>query len=167
MAFGLSSVVLVAKGVPPTWFFPVLPDIGIRITSVLLYSFVFVAILRPRFGPRAVLVLGVMWGSAELVNNLELGVLTPWYITPELSHPFWWVYMGGVAVLAGTSLLVLRHRIRGKVGLACLLVLVVYAPIALALGAPVPDIVTLQVLEVEVPWHLTIIASVLLTVRTK
>lgn len=165
MVFAVSSVALLLKGTPPTWFFPVLPHVGIRITSVLLYSVLFFGVLAGRFRERAVLVLGLMWGSAELINNLELAVLQPWYVLAEVPHPTWWAYEGGVAVLAGISLLVLRKRIRGRVGLVCLVLLCLYAPVALYLGAPVPDIVTLQVLEFEIPWHLCIISSVLLTVR--
>lgn len=103
----LSAGFLVA-GMSPTSFVPFAPNVSIRMTSLILFSVLFLVVMRPLYSVKAPFLLGLVWGSTEGFYNFEKVFLYPKYEFGG-SGGLWIEYMGFVALLCAVSFLSLRR----------------------------------------------------------
>lgn len=170
LGFALAAMATGAAG--PLAFVPILPDVVLRLTAVLIFSALYLMVLLPLYRGKAVWALGLMWGFAELVWNAEVAIIAPVLITPAAHLASWWVYMGGVLLLFSASAYRLRHDLRrARLTSAMVIGILLFTPVralvltGLAPGVPLLGNSPFEVLTSEMPEYALIISTVLLLVR--
>lgn len=143
---------------------------GLYGSSILLYGLLFVAVVKPTFEAKGVWVLGLMWGFAEVIWNIEISFLVPGTLSPNFSSIEWISYMSFVFILFASSVYVLRDKLRfNKLTISLTGLILIYTPVLFlirpeAVWVPVlySSLQEYQVLFNQLPYQCLIIADVLL-----
>lgn len=178
LAVSLEFAIIARQG--PVYIFreTSIPDTGVGLfgSSIMLYGLLFLFAIYPRFKAKAVWVLGLMWGLAEGVWNIETTILRPSTLAADFSSFEWWVYMLTVGALFCVSLYALRKDLKMRPPTIYLTAgVLLFTFVYVLLEAQVPGVLpylsspdfTRQVIFDQLPYHAMIIGDVwlLLTAR--
>jgi hypothetical protein len=112
----VSMLRLLADGLQPNDFayLSAIPNVSIRITSVMLFTGLFMGVLYPLYRSKAIWILGLAWGLIEGTFNIERAIFYPSILFANASGA-WPLYMLAVAALFSVSFFALCKRFKPNV----------------------------------------------------